>query len=1483
MAETRVLPSGEVYRQMFDAQVQLSLALHDGRSKRAASGGFQLSCDCHGGQEAHPGGLRTRVQTECSVWSEDTTARAQLFSGGLAVQKNHQLMQEISGLPDTVEAELKGSDIIERLKEKKRRDHTEAVVQLHRDLAVISTKYESCLRQQAENTMCQLAQYDATVESLMRKIDSVSDLESFSIQDHLQVWELVSQESANRRECIRKLDENLDKYISERTAVISTLLRKYTQILKKFSYILPCDVHRLMDSEAMMINQAVLSNRRAVAKLTLNLMEDDLQKEALHRLRWEDKLKDWKRIKVLAAVNRFKDFINGPALNDSKDIRDTLDTLHRSQARYNTERITVLQAIKTMTPPNCSQSLITVWYSNLSAVNDKIDCVHIDTMKRLQCYYEQIWQNCLDKVECFKDEVHTYGLPVEEIQDVVDTELLSLVGKCQKQVEEHLEVLDRAFECLAKRAAGLSKLLFKFLRSASLLWEVHTAGLQRREQQLQGQVEELLQSYKQEQLKKDTQLDILLDKLRQESSEDFMKVTLDKIFGILGDLKQGYMTLHKEEIDTVEIYPALVLEELQIYSMAVSRFFGVKEVHCQVSEECKTLYPSLQIDVSGKVIIKKRKQNQVQGRKRLLSAGGSVSPKDGNSVPSPEEDNDCPEVFFDSQNQDSFTSAKGNSYNAMKFVDLSTEDDQEPDIPEVELVRYPAGLFIELLGNVRLAFFDHLEEWYNSVLMNSFDITSAKKVEREAEHALRLHLHQPRARRIEMDIYYVRAAELVFHRDHVDKHCKAVLQSLANYRSEFQDLQVQHHKLTSDFRGLIYGMEDMFNLATKSDVLVNLSSTLQSDLEKHNSAIQASQRQFREKLEQQLEDLRGANAQLLKSIRLFSEGGNFSPKETELYQKRLEKIAKRIDSTEEGVHLDMEQTEYKCLEQAKDVISRFEEKFFYLTVDLKFLEKIQGILTNSQVYIKTEVTNSNTQKKKLSNLLDELEVMAQSCSNPSPDKTVTLEEVLTFTTTLMGDLRKRCFYLDCILDPSLAAQLLDCPLQGPFAVAARPQSHKEEKSIMLEGLLNPSSAGISFIDDVSVGVVKGLLRLSKPKVLPDNQSESLDRASTVVPAGGPSPAAQRWSNIGLENLRRRSQESIGAQSVKRFSKPNRCDRRFQVFGSRPVEQSMTSFKGIVTNILWKANDGLLQVAEEFYRKKERRAITRPQYLQETFEQCAEEMNKRLLQYRSQAQDYHNCCLQELRMQLKDCEDKLSTLPVKLISHLTHQCLHSLSKDMELERQKLAVTLKKSEEIKRELRSQLSVRLGHPACAGDLERLQREEEHRQTEQSTAINSTTLQLKHCLKSHGETFVSTLAAVVESLLFQMDNLLTVDDVHGGQGGQKKDNVTPAGATAEEDDCAMHRGRQMWPGLLYFESPDGVSMEQSNRQTTSVTTAKTTLVHLQAIQARDAAYQSYLQRYEEDLAQVEAERSAQMAKLINWQEHWMEQLTILARFNSE
>ena len=54
---------------------------------------------------------------------------------------------------------------------------------------------------------------------------------------------------------------------------------------------------------------------------------------------------------------------------------------------------------------------------------------------------------------------------------------------------------------------------------------------------------------------------------------------------------------------------------------------------------------------------------------------------------------------------------------------------------------------------------------------------------------------------------------------------------------------------------------------------------------------------------------------------------------------------------------------------------------------------------------------------------------------------------------------------------------------------------------------------------------------------------------------------------------------------------------------------------------------MLCCEQDFYKKKDRRQVTRPQYLQDTFELCAEDINKRLLAYQSQAHDYLNDCVQ----------------------------------------------------------------------------------------------------------------------------------------------------------------------------------------------------------------------------------------------------------------
>ena len=66
------------------------------------------------------------------------------------------------------------------------------------------------------------------------------------------------------------------------------------------------------------------------------------------------------------------------------------------------------------------------------------------------------------------------------------------------------------------------------------------------------------------------------------------------------------------------------------------------------------------------------------------------------------------------------------------------------------------------------------------------------------------------------------------------------------------------------------------------------------------------------------------------------------------------------------------------------VVYRFKHHLF----DLTFMEKITRWLTNTQVKIKAEVADSNSQAQKLAAYLKELERKIDACEKPNLDKEV---------------------------------------------------------------------------------------------------------------------------------------------------------------------------------------------------------------------------------------------------------------------------------------------------------------------------------------------------------------------------------------------------------------------------------------------------------------------------------------------------------------
>lgn len=59
-------------------------------------------------------------------------------------------------------------------------------------------------------------------------------------------------------------------------------------------------------------------------------------------------------------------------------------------------------------------------------------------------------------------------------------------------------------------------------------------------------------------------------------------------------------------------------------------------------------------------------------------------------------------------------------------------------------------------------------------------------------------------------------AELILHEDRVDRHCKGILQALADLRTDFDNLQETRRKLNEGFRAKIHSKEDTLYTATKS-------------------------------------------------------------------------------------------------------------------------------------------------------------------------------------------------------------------------------------------------------------------------------------------------------------------------------------------------------------------------------------------------------------------------------------------------------------------------------------------------------------------------------------------------------------------------------------------------------------------------------------------------------------------------------------------
>ncbi|KAL8186635.1 UNVERIFIED_CONTAM: hypothetical protein K2H54_001838 [Gekko kuhli] len=321
--------------------------------------------------------------------------------------------------------------------------------------------------------------------------------------------------------------------------------------------------------------------------------------------------------------------------------------------------------------------------------------------------------------------------------------------------------------------------------------------------------------------------------------------------------------------------------------------------------------------------------------------------------------------------------------------------------------------------------------------------------------------------------------------------------------------------------------------------------------------------------------------------------------------------------------------------------------------------------------------------------------------------------------------------------------------------------------------------------------------------------------------------------------------SVGSTvSMQKYIKQTKADKKFQIFGDKPKDSDWDHFKGIIFNIVWDNFDILMNVAEDFY-KKDKHQITRPEYLQETYDQCVDVMGQKLLLYLEQTNSYHVVCISEFRDQLKRFEELLPDTVQLVTDKVLKDHEQLLLDSTEQIRQDLQGQLQKWDLQKDKNKNKLRPTLGHPDNVAQLEALCLEEEARQKEQADGIRLCTQKLEVCAIECAQSFVSTLAACTEEILVELDDSLTVDDVQVAKTEPPKEKTSTllrrkkAGLSLAAQECKLvaERGSRTWPGIprtTLVGLPDRILCQE----TAAVTTAKTTLGHVAAVEERDAVY---------------------------------------------
>jgi len=722
----------------------------------------------------------------------------------------------------------------------------------------------------------------------------------------------------------------------------------------------------------------------------------------------------------------------------------------------------------------------------------------------------------------------------------------------------------------------------------------------------------------------------------------------------------------------------------------------------------------------------------------------------------------------------------------------------------------------EIVKSVKGAFFKHYDEYKIEKVDSAKEKALEEVAANENDLRTKLQRNEPRISYLENVVGGARCEELQLQRDRMLEHQKIIANCLNEMKVRKEAVLDEQNEHIEKLDLISLEIEPKMQNATKALQLIDIREQANFRFDAIKDEVTELVKNYANWSSAKLEEIKQATKKCVRGLKNKMPGSAKSP------LRKMETLLNK------AFFLYNKEIEFQLPEKLKEIAEAkrlfHETKYIPHEADLKYLEQMERAMTSSQIQLSSEMSKTSRRmiglEKDIQKYVAEVRKYEEDSTCQNPDF---VKHIIKYKQETNIKLTEVVDYFNC-------------------RVTVLKQPRREFYSNWLTGKCHQSSQ-ISSESNCSLNP-----ETSKMK------RKSTMRLRSTVNALGTALMRARPSKIGM-NMGDRKASKIGAGMTRRIIRDPKTECKISIFGeSKPPPGD--DFQCRMTRLLFEATDKLLSLAENYYKHRGVRPITRPNLIRESFERTCDFTMFKMIDFERKSKDFCAKCFVDVLKCVEEFSDSSKEV-MKMIFYEKQKVFEDdVSCAIYAVQKKYQRLFDALNDAGSEHHSKIRTSLGHPENKEELAHLEKRERDRQFKTVKGITEQNRDLREALNIITlKQLDALLTTVEETLATEDESIATKDLVEMDYSGEDPIIRTKV-------NYGLLNRQVTWPDICMGDLPEYEAKKNK--------TKKSTASQKEIISIRDESVARIEDRYCTYLNKFDHQKNASMTEADRWKKCW-------------